>query len=254
MKHLLAVLIVAIGLLVMTLTCPVVKAQQSDFDRGCICYDAGDYRGALESFRAAADKISEFGQDPELGLLIKVNLAHTFYQLGHYAEALLHYERARLGDADNSVLKSAILETESRLGFEREIDDSLGGLSWALRKRFSVTSLVALSVLGQVLLLGFALAMKPRRRRVIAFLAAIILLVLSLWVLRRDLHTPGPTAIVLQTEIALRADPQAARSAHAQLRAGSRVEILESSDRWLKVRSKAGLGWIKADSVGRIVN
>ncbi|MEE9393185.1 MAG: SH3 domain-containing protein [Planctomycetota bacterium] len=252
MRQLFAFFVVVIGL-IMTLA-PGVKAQQSDFDRGCICYEAGDYRDALGSFRAAADKISGLGQDSELSLLIKVNLAHTSYQLGHYAEALLHYERARIRDADNLELKSAIRETESRLGFERELDDSLGGLSWALRERFSVTSLVAQSVLGQMLLIGFAFATRHRRRRFIATLAAIILLVLSLWVLRRDLLTPGPTAIVLQIEIALRAEPQVDRPAHAQLRAGSRVEILESSDRWLKVRSKAGLGWIKANSVGRIVN
>ena len=62
---------------------------------------------------------------------------------------------------------------------------------------------------------------------------------------------PGrpPKGIVLDSEVAMRAEPDASLEARMKMRAGVTVEVLGSGSGWTKIRAEGLTGYVKSDSV-----
>ena len=171
------------------------------------------------------------------------------YRLERWAESIARFESALLhlpGDPDT---EHNLQLARQRLGIE-----SPPSTWWQSAGRlvdrvgvFRVT--LALAVLQCVLVLGLAFArlLRWRRRTCIALIALLLMTLLAeLGVLIQLTSHQPPRAVVLAAAANVHHDAHTATPILAAPRAGEIVEVLESSDRWTRVRFGTAEGWVQA--------
>ncbi len=192
-------------------------------------------------FRDALALYEEAGRSGDLDpAVLAYDLGTCWYRLGEEARALAFYERAlglRPGDAS---MRRARDRARAALGLEP--------LRPGLLDHFTSTELLLIASAWQALawMLVFLVLGVARRRRLL--LALVLLLLLAGWwpaarAVHRDWLAP-PSVMVVEDDVALLPDPHPSLVPLATLPPGSTLRLLESSDRWLHVRTPSTAGWI----------
>jgi tetratricopeptide (TPR) repeat protein len=218
-----------------------------DADQAVQAYRAGDFAAALALFQTA---LSERGA-PDGALLY--DLGNCAYRLGHHAEALLYYRRAELRLPRDRELAFNRRLAEEQLGLESDASQSFGAGLLALPDAFTSRELLVLvTVLETAGLVGLVLL---RRRRVAPLiLASIVLLALAgaVRLVQREWFAGLPDGLVIENEIALRAEPRVELPVTAKLRAGETVSVEALADPWIRIRHARGSGWTPRKGVGLV--
>ena len=210
-------------------------------------YRDARYQDALALYQGALAHAAA----PEGALLL--NLGNCSYRLGRYAEAVLFYRRAQLRRPGDAHLELNLRLAEQQLGIYEVREPAFGSrvVAW-LDALPPARLLAAVLALQTVALLGLMfLRSRPRLRS-----ALTVLLILGLLGAARLVQTQcfpdPPQGVVLAPELGLRPEPHPDYPTTVELRAGETVDIEESSDRWARVTSPRGTGWVRRDGVGLV--
>ncbi len=186
---------------------------------------------------------------------IYYNLANSYFKKGELGKAILNYERARIFMPSDSDLKS-----------NYEYAYSLAGLDKAPKKAseriFAGLNVDSLAVILFVLqgaiffILIFRVFLgRPVRldKAAIACLAAAFLL--AGWSFKRKIDWLNKGAVVIAQKSEARFEPLEGSTTHFVLRQGAKVEFLESTQSWVKIRRNDGkMGWVNKEAVELINN
>lgn len=151
---------------------------------------------------------------------------------------LLHAPRhPRLRDLERRLTKQLNLATDSSV------------LDWP--KQVSGFQLLLLVTLLQSLFLVAVLLLRRRPLlRIAMALLAVVALAAGGLVLMQRARPASPGGIVLDGGVSLRPEPHASVPVGRRLPPGSSVQILERTDRWIRVRSDGGSGWTGSAGIG----
>jgi tetratricopeptide (TPR) repeat protein len=179
-------------------------------------------------------------------------IADCFYREGRFAEALLYYRRSESQRPADPDLTQNIRLSRQALALP---DTRPRGLAawWAalldlLAGEFGFALMGLLLTAGLVQLL---LLRQWRRFRGWIFLA--LALILLVYINERATWKPLRLALVLEADLALRADPGPRRPLRRKIPAGTALRVIESNPRWMRVALPDGEeGWVRAEGVGQI--
>ncbi len=251
--------------LAITLACLVAptaaRADSLDemFARANEAYFHGDYEAAAEGYA----QLEELGvRDAD----VAYNLATAEARQGHYGRAIRHYERAlwlRPGDDGAAegldAARSALGRMRAARMGEAEIDTGpplaealFGGVS---RDALAIaTWLLLLGLCGAIL--GLLFVRHEGRRLALGIATPLLAIGLGVsalgWSLRAGALDDGEPAVVLVERASLRDAPSEEAAELGRQLEGERAWILEESDGWALVRTRAAEGWLPADEVGRV--
>ena len=166
---------------------------------------------------------------------------------GSAAPRALHaYRRAQLRLPRDEQVSFNIGLTEHRLGIEASAPDAISAAFAPLTRGEILAigaALVAAAVAGWIFLRGRTVR-----------LACVLLAVSGLAIAGRGAGIwwlAGPArAVVIGSEIAVRAEPHAEGAVVARLRAAEDVRVDESSDRWARVTQGGTTGWTERSGIG----
>ena len=226
------------------------------FAEGNRLYAAGDYEGAAAQYETLV-------ADGYMDAAVYYNLGNAHFKLQHLAPAILHYEKARkLAPSDTDIRKNLAFVN---LG----ITDRIQPLpeffidSWWRGLVFSA-SLTTWSVVAVVcwlvafgLLIGYLYAWQPRLKRAAFYsgvaTAGLALLLLVVAYSQHRMVTGDDSAIVFSSQATVRSAPSDSEKALFVIHEGTKVEIIERTEGWLRVSLPNGHeGWVKAEAVERI--
>ncbi|MEZ6194641.1 MAG: hypothetical protein R3F20_02775 [Planctomycetota bacterium] len=210
-------------------------------------WDAGRIEEALEILDAELATTADAGRRAA----VERDRGACLAALERWPEAILAYRRAERVLPDDAGLARERRRVERTAGLRPAEPGPLArGLRGAERRLGPLGSLLCVLVLE---ILGLRLI---RRRGRLRAWGAVFLLVAALGagrLLWPVLSPRPPEAVVMREETGLRSDPQLRRPLVHPLPAGRRVEILEASDRWARVRvlDRGGKreGWIPRDAL-----
>ena len=223
------------------------------FQHGNALYQAGDYEKALAAYRSllAAGYVS--GE-------LYFNLGNTCYKLGHIAQAVLQYERARRfmpNDEDlnhnlrlvNLTLADRI-EPTPRLFLWDAWDSvkeafSLNAITWLVYLFFV---LVVAAVAGMILARTYSV----RKVALLGGTAAALLLVASGAVFAAKLSdfNARDQGVVVANVVNIKNSPDPKSSDAFVLHTGVKIRITDRLNEWIKIRLADGkVGWMMEDDV-----
>lgn len=212
-------------------------------------YQEGDFNKAAQLYQQLCDEGYISGN-------LLYNLGNAYYKLGAKGRAVLNYERARRlipGDADLKANLNYVLSGTQEGASDWKYD--------LLRFVTGLTSVEQLAIAGSVCFFGMILLLilgitrpNPLRNLIeggfsqwwagiiiscsIVFITVASLGLLTFWNQSRE-HA------VAVKGVEVRFEPSPAATIYYQLAEGSRVQILEGKDQWVKIKRVDGKrGWI----------
>lgn len=215
-------------------------------------YKAGDYPRAVEVYESILAAGTESGA-------IYYNLGNAYYKSGEAGRALLNYERALRLIPRDSDLNFNYHYLRSKLNLE----DESRNLNWAQKLvyyhiHFYTLEEMALIVFilgclsGGVYLLCLYLKWPTPLKRISLSLAFFLIVVFTFGIIFK-INAVKNMAVVLNAEEA-KFEPNPNSTTHYKLPAGEKVKILSEEEQWIKIkRADDKAGWVKRESVGRIV-
>ncbi len=223
-----------------------LPAQADPAARAAALYDSGRHEEAHAAFTALLADPAHDRADAHFGL------GNCAFRLGRHAEAILHYRAAhRLRPRDGEVWWNLRL-TEQHLGVGDRAPESLAAVVLGLLRSFTETELLALAVILQSAgLLGLLFAGGHRRQRRLCWGALLLGILLGAAGLHRRWLAPQE-GVVLAPAAAVRGEPHRSLPARFELQAGERVTVHEHSDRWARVGSAQGGGWVEREALGLV--
>ena len=212
-------------------------------------YEAGQ-------FRAAAKGYEEMIQNEGARVGVLQNLGSAYYRLGDDGRAILAFERALLLNPSNPDLQANLKLAQD----EAAVFPAAADTGWHVKlARFSALqwSQYALSAAVLLPLLAAAWVYLPKKIRWATLpLAGFSLLVLALSIyalrLRGEEETRG---IVLANPTEVKISPFAKAETRGTLVAGREVKLAKEESEYVWIIGDAGAmeGWVKKDSLARIV-
>lgn len=214
-------------------------------------YKEGRYDAAVEDYKKILGLGLESGN-------LYYNLGNSYFKKGEPGQALLHYERALCfipGDSDLRsnhayVLSSLDLSPEffgNR--FERLAQRLFDGLTMdALTALLSVTYILVVLVLA-----GFLYIRGFKKTGQIILTALVVLFVLSAVSLNRRIRLFHRGAIIIVKEAKVQFEPVEGATAYFRLTQGQKVERIEETGTWCKVRRPdRKTGWVEKSALGAV--
>ena len=215
-----------------------------------------NYQAAIQQYEAT---LAEGFQSAALYF----NLGNSYYQEKNWAKAILNYERAQLLSPNDSDISQNLKLANTQTIDEIEIIPNFFLARWWTQVRqlthsgvWSILAILLLwvSIGGWILwLIG-----KERQQRKQGFLGGIIALALSILVFALayssyQVQQNSGAAIVMDKETPLRNLPDDISESILPLHEGTKVEIMEKTTSWYKVRLGNGeVGWITETALEEI--
>lgn len=220
----------------------IIKAEEIFKDANSL-YKESKYAEAAAEYEKAFEKGYESGN-------LYYNLGNSYFKTGDFGRAILNYERARLSIARDSDLKSNYNYAKSLLNLGPE--PFPGG--WLVRyvDRVSegsninfltvcVSSLYALICLFLILKMFFNGTIRFYKTSICVL---IVFFIFGSVCLYRKVHYLNSAAIVIDKEALIKFEPFNSATTFFSLQQGSKVEIIEKSGDWYKLkRSDGKSGW-----------
>ena len=191
------------------------------------------------------------------------NLANCYYRQDHIAKAILNYERAlKLSPDDEDIafnLKVAQLKVVDKI----EAVPEIFYVRWmkSLSNMFTTDGWSRVIIGGIWVMFFFAAVYVLSRSGAIkrtGFLFAAIFFVLTLctWILSRQSyadHVTQKSAVVMNVSAYVKSSPGDSNTDLFLLHEGTKVDILDEFDNWVKIRIANGsIGWLKDTEIEEI--
>lgn len=223
------------------------------FDRATAAYNQGNYEEAVSLYE-------QILQDGQHSAPLYFNLGNAHYKLNEIAPSIYYYEKALLlQPEDPEILNNLAFARNMTLDditplpqpdlerLYRAVLFSLSMNAWAWAGIFFMFLFVALY-------LFFLGSSRPNRKRA-GLISSGIALVLALFCtafsyLRYRAYMENQPAIIFDREIAVRSEPNPGSSPVFLLHEGTKVQVVDSLDVWLKIELADGqTGWTEGDAL-----
>lgn len=228
--------------------CSVVPLSAGSLKEAEQAYHKGELAETLsereEYFNQALAIYGDVAAEESQSGRLQYNIGNSYYQLGEYAYAILHYKRALKERPRDRRIWTALRQAQEKLGIEGRISQFSMPSSkerWAI---FTVSALVAF----------FAASLWLWTRWRVSYLLSLFSTVLSGLVLLLSFYmgyfAPFEAVVLRGVSIHRDAGVHYARIQEKPLQAGEVVEVLEPSKdgSWLRVRTSRGkIGYVQAD-------
>jgi tetratricopeptide (TPR) repeat protein len=228
------------------------KTPGAIFYQANIYYQEGKFEAAIKSYEKIIDLGLESGN-------IYYNLGNSYFKKGELGLAVLNYERARVFMPNDSDLRSNYDYALQRLNLEPQLFGNwFERTVYALFQAQSIDSLAILLffiyiVLTALFILNLFIS---RLKRFCGFMACvlIILFILSAFGLNNKINYLNKTAIVVSQEADVKFEPLENATTYFKLSEGSKVEVVEKTEDWYKVRRfDTKLGWVSRGVLRQIL-
>ena len=247
---------ISLVLLLGVIAAPNAEAA-SDFTEANLSYENGDFDKAVTGYESL---VARGVHNEELFY----NLGNAYFRLDELGRAIYNYERAlrllpEMKDAEfNLRVARDVVAQRTRDRFrEAEVDP----LWVRLANHFTIGKLtLALLILNTLFfsaLLLLRFLMPGFRRTVLfvtnSFVGVALLTCLAMFVLQVVFLERVRMGIVLKDQVVMREGTGADLAERGTLHAGLRVQVVEESAGWFRVRLSTGNeGWVPESSVGRL--
>ena len=232
------------------------SSAQQVFEKANAHYKKGDAKKAFELYK----------QIPEKNVSVLYNMGNSAYKLEKFGYALLYWRKAeqKWGMFDRFELLENIALLKEKVA-------QLHGLNFKKRsiivRFFSRSKAIILSYLYTIplfvlqflflllwlfLFLYLRFLYKTKQRFLIVLLFSACAIIGALMMTRYGLNTKL-RGIIVEKKVELRSGPSDYFQPLGNLFEADEVIVKKESDGFVKVKSKSAIGWIKKDSVHRIV-
>ncbi len=190
------------------------------------------------------------------------NLGNTYYRLSDMPRAILYYEKAlKLNPNEKTIVdnlaiaknyiedKSSTYSASGVLSFLNSIVYAFSSNTWA------IFSLLFFFLMAFFFIATFILSARSVKKAFLIFslfslFFAIIGLSLS-WTQKNELNKP--TAIIMEQSVTITSEPKENSTNLFILHAGSKVEIKETAEEWIRIQyDEKKSGWMKASFLEKI--
>lgn len=236
------------------LVCAQASDLWFDFGKANNLYRSGQYSQAVTQYQSILDQGIENG-------VLYYNLANSYFKQGQLAKAVLNYERAKLFIPQDQDLRTNYQYVMSAIGLTEQYlaGTKLDRLWDKLFSRLTINFLTGICVfLWWMICLGFiAILFFGKLKKYIQPVCLINMIVLFFLVLAVGRKTVyfDRAAIILEKQQDAKFEPFLLATSYFSLPQGSLVEILETSQGWIKIRRFDGkIGWVDSQYLEKINN
>lgn len=232
---------------------PLLAQNNSLFDQGNAAYNQGNYEEAVSSY----EQILENG---ETSAALYFNLANAHYKLNNIAPSIYYYEKARQLDPNDSDIRNNLtiaqnmvideIDEEQETGISRIWNNTVSilgfnGWAWAT---------IIFSTLFAVLFLLYYFTSKSLLKRLYFSFSsvALVCMILSLVfaIQQNNTYSNNQYAIIFSQEAVVRGEPTPRAEEIFMLHEGTKVEVLESYQDWIKFELPNGVqGWMEKNDI-----
>ncbi|MFA4888920.1 MAG: SH3 domain-containing protein [Candidatus Omnitrophota bacterium] len=225
---------------------------QAEFDQANDLYRQARYSQAAEAYESIIKGGFVSGQ-------LYYNLGNCYFKQQELGSAVLNYERAKIFMPRDSDLKANYEYAFNQLNLSSQQSSSrLGRWLDSLSAELGIDSMaIILSVLVLAIILLCLWSMFSGRASKLfkpAVFILVILLIITGVTLQRKISYLNKGAVVVAKEAGARFEPSESATQYFVLSEGVKVEVLDISGSWLKVRrSDKKIGWVNKEAVERIL-
>ena len=222
---------------------------KQQFEQANLLYKENRYPEAIAAYETILRQGFESGN-------LYYNLANSYFKQGVLGLAILHYERAEQFIPQDSDVQANYDYARSLLNLGAQELSRYWFFKW-LDKLFSGITINLLTLILAAAQAGFFLALIVKMQsntpaRIYRAGIVIILAALALGgvALRRKIGFAQRSAIVVANEIGSKFEPLESSTTHFTLTEGSRVEVIETSGGWYKIkRLDNKTGWVERKGI-----
>lgn len=232
---------------------PAMAQINSLFDEGNTAYNEGDYTAAIEYY----EQILENGQE---SAEVYFNLANAHYKLNNVAPSVFYYEKAlQLDPRDKDIQNNLVFAENMVLDDIEEVEKS--GFARIWNNILLVLSYNQWAWLGVILSFLFAgsfllyyFSRKSGLKRTFFTMSVVFLIISALAVVfafqQKSFYTDNQFAVIFSEAAAVRNEPTLRGNEIYTLHAGTKVEVLETYQNWVKFELVNGNeGWIEEENL-----
>lgn len=232
-----------------------LHAQDNEklFENATESYNTGNYQAAIDEYQ----KIIKSGSESSA---LYYNLANAYYKMSKVPESIYYYEKALLLNPENADARNNLIFAQQmtidaitpmpQTWFKR-ISDSITSLFTL--KTWAIFPIVGVFVFIIFFLLYYFLSETFFKRLFfVGMLFTMVLTVGSYFI--ADFHKSNIEnqhfAILFDKNVRVFAEPNAYSAESFSLHEGTKVEVTETLNEWVKIRLADGkIGWIKASAL-----
>ncbi|MFH1441963.1 MAG: SH3 domain-containing protein [Candidatus Omnitrophota bacterium] len=226
----------------------IIKSEEIFKDANSL-YKENKYPQAAKEYEKALEKGYESGN-------LYYNLGNSYFKTGDFGRAMLNYERARLFIPHDSDLKSNYNYTKSLLNLGSEsfpggwIFRYVDKISEGININFLTICICALYVLICLFLILRMFFNGTIKFYKIIIYVLIVFFILGSVCLYRKIHYLNTSAVVVNKEAQVKFEPFGAATTFFTLERGSKIEVIEKSGDWYKLRRSDGKsGWVNKSAI-----
>lgn len=232
---------------------PSIAQNEALFEKGNTAYNEGNYPEAIESYEAILNS-------GETSAELYFNLGNAHYKMNDVAPGIYFYEKAlQLDPNDKEILNN--LEFARNMAIDDIQEVEKGGLTKIVNDVISVLSYngwanaaIAFSALFAVLFLLYYFSGRTRFKRLYFTFSMIFLVIVIVSVgfafQQENYIKSSNFAIVFAEEAPVRNEPNLRSDELFLLHEGTKIEVLETFQDWLKLELANGaVGWIDKNYV-----
>ena len=229
------------------------QTNENPFEKATQYYDQGEYQNAIDQYKS----ILKSGKESSA---LYYNLANTYYKLNHVPESIYYYEKALQLNPKNQQAKNGLL-----LANQMKVDAIiplpktwLRQLSDAITGLFSLQTWAVLSIIGvMVFVLSFFcyyfLEQTALKRLFFTLMFISVAVAVGTYFIA-DFHkrqVDGEKyAILFDKTVRVFSEANSYSNEVVQLHEGTKVEIIEKNNDWIKIRLANGkIGWTKESTL-----
>lgn len=234
-----------VGFLIATLS---IAQNDPLFERGKEHYKAGSYQDAITSWMKIIDK-------GEHSASLYYNLGNAHYKLNNVGPSIYYYEKAlQLDPFDSDIQTNLAFAENARIDDIKPLPKTIFS-KWhaAVSGIFSINgwaiTAVVCSMFFVLFFLGYYFSASERRKRLL-FAASLLFMVFLLATLAMAFQVYGESlndkpAIIFAESIEVKSEPKMGSENAFVLHEGTKVQLLEDDDNWVRVRLVDGKdGWM----------
>ena len=220
-----------------------------NFIAGVEAYQKGDYDSAVALF-------GELIQSGAANSKLYYNLGNAYLKQGDLGRAILWYEKARKAMPHNPDLLFNLNYARSLTKDIGESDDtSLVRIFFFWKYQLSAATVIVMAIVCNLLFWMAVGAYRVTRRKGLRTAALIILIPTIVFVLTAGFNyyeaTHRQRAIILPSQVAVRAGLEDTSTTLFELHAGAKVNVLKQLKGHYQIRfSEDKLGWVSQDAIG----
>lgn len=232
----------------------ISQAQNSAlFEKGNTAYNDGDYETSVTSY----ETILEAG---ETSSELYFNLANAYYKLDRVAPSIYYYEKAlQLDPNDADIINN--LSIARNMVIDDIEEEKASGIAGIWNNLVSVLSYNQWGWLAIIFSFGFAVLFalyyfttKSLWKRIFfssaMFVAFLAFLFLVFAFQQKGIYKDNNYAIIFAQETPVRDEPTLRSKESFYLHEGTKIEILETYQNWIKFELPNGIqGWMNKDDV-----